>query len=138
MCRPISTFISSWITTELTKQPRSETGLPNGPAFTCISLRPTAPGLTWSKDGLQKSQTNGFAAAYSEASKNSKRPFAHILMSTTKIQNPSSGPKLLTKFSPAWRASLNAPARRHSLDLSHEPMGQETSATRGNLALQGT
>jgi transcriptional regulator with XRE-family HTH domain len=67
MCRAISIFTSSWTTTVHTKPLRSGSGLPSGLAFICISLQPTALGLTWSNDGLRKSQTNGFVAGYSEA-----------------------------------------------------------------------
>src|SRR5215475_5994119 len=127
MCQQTSIFTSLWITMALTKPLRSGIGLPSGLASICISLRPTALGSTWSKGGLQKSQTNGFVAAFFEASKNSKRRSENTSPFTTKIPNRSYGPKLPTRFSPASLASRSAPLPHHNHDLSHEPMGRETS-----------
>ena len=125
-CPPDWMFISSSTTTALTKPRSSGTGSPSARASMSTSRPPTVHGSTWSSAGSPNSPTSGFAAACSAASRNWKRPFASTSTCTTKIPNPSSGPEPPIRF---WPALLAMPSAHSSPppDLSHEPLGQETS-----------
>ena len=69
------------------------------PRFISTSRLPALPGSTWWNAGSRASPKNNCAAASIAAPANCRTPSATTSNSTTVIQNPSSGPKPLTKSS---------------------------------------
>src|SRR5215469_225446 len=96
----------------------------------CTSLPLTAPGSTWWNAGLQNSPTSASGEVCSAASKSWKPRFATISISTMKTQNPSPGHEPPIRSWIASPATLSARPLLPLLDLSHEPLGQETSTSR--------
>jgi transposase len=97
------------------------------PAFTCISRPPTDRGSTWWSAGSPNSPPNAFVVGSFAVSRRSKPPSASTSMSTMKIPDLSYGPEPRTRSWTASRAMPSAPLPDSPLDLSHEPLGQETS-----------
>src|SRR5262249_27791572 len=72
--------------------------------------------------------TSASGAVCSAASKSWKPPFATISISTMKTPSPSAGHEPPIRSWIASPATLSARPLLPLLDLSHEPLGQETSS----------
>src|SRR6267378_2347118 len=125
---------SSWTTMGPTRRPSSGGGLRSVHASMSTTRPPTGPGSTWSSGGLPNSPTSKSAAGFTAVSANWRPPSANSSPPTTKPPSLSFGPKPPTKSSPASLATRNALSPPNPGNLSHEPLGQETSHTCGASA----
>ena len=83
------------------KTPSVKAGLRGIRAFMCTSRRPRPRGSTWSSAGSDCSARSRSSAARIAARSNSRKPSATTSLSTTRIRNPSCGPRPPMKSSPA-------------------------------------